>query len=105
MLAPGPVSNLIAASKFLSVLITWDAPPEPNGMIIAYEVTYRLGGTAEVVTSITDVMTTMFELPNQLPGTTVSGISVSAYTSVGRGNVTAHDNVVTPDPPLIRELG
>ena len=98
------MSNLIAASKFLSVLITWDAPPEPNGMIIAYEVTYRLGGSAEV-TNVTDVMTTMFELPNQLPGTTVSDISVAAYTSVGRGNVTAHDNVVTPDPPLIREFG
>ena len=45
------------------------------------------------------------EIPSLAPLTTVSDISVAAYTSVGRGAVTAHDDVMISDTPedLIRE--
>ncbi len=40
--APGPVLNLASSTKFFSIMLTWDPPDEPNGVIIRYEVTYRI---------------------------------------------------------------
>ena len=39
--APGPVSALMAQPIFASIVLTWSAPQEPNGVLISYEVTYR----------------------------------------------------------------
>ena len=93
--APGPVSALTAGPEFVSVLISWGAPQEPNGLIIAYEVTYRVD-SGVVRTNTTDVGTTSLETSLLAPLTTVSNISVTAYTSVGPGEVTTHDSVVIP---------
>ncbi len=40
--APGPVFNFVNSTKFTSIVFTWDPPGEPNGVIIRYEVTYRI---------------------------------------------------------------
>ena len=82
---PGVVSDLTGQPKFTSIVFTWSAPQEPNGVIISYEVTYRVSNSNLVTTNTTDLR---FTIPSLTPGTNVTEISVSAYTSVGRGNST-----------------
>ena len=38
---PGPVGNLSASSTLSKIYLSWHAPILPNGVIIAYEVSYR----------------------------------------------------------------
>ena len=80
---PGVVSDLTGQPKFTSIVLTWSAPQEPNGVIISYEVTYRVSDGNHVTTNTTDLR---FTIPSLTPGTNVTEISVSAYTSVGRGD-------------------
>ena len=80
---PGVVSDLAGLPKFTSIVLTWSAPQEPNGVIISYEVTYRVSDGNLVTTNTTDLR---FTIPSLTPGTNVTEISVSAYTSVGRGD-------------------
>ena len=82
---PGVVSDLTGQPKFTSIVLTWNAPQEPNGVIISYEVTYRVSDGKIATTNTTDLSTT-FTIPSLTPGTNVTDISVSAYTSVGRGD-------------------
>ena len=80
---PGDVSDLTGRPKFTSIVLTWSVPQEPNGVIISYEVTYRVSDDNLVTTNTTDLR---FTIPSLTPGTNVTEISVSAYTSVGRGD-------------------
>ena len=80
---PGVVSDLTGQPKFTSIVLTWSAPQEPNGVIISYEVTYRVSDGNLVTTNTTDLR---FTIPSLTPGTNVTEISVSAYTIVGRGD-------------------
>ena len=80
---PGVVSDLTGQPKFTSIVLTWSAPQEPNGVIISYEVTYRVSDGNHVTTNTTDIRFTILSLT---PGTNVTDISVSAYTSVSRGD-------------------
>ena len=75
------MSNLTGLFK---LDLTWSAPQEPNGVIISYEVTYRVTGSNLITTNTTDLSTT-FSISSLTPQTTVSNISVSAYTSAGQG--------------------
>ena len=77
------MSDLTGQPKFTSIVLTWSAPQEPNGVIISYEVTYRVSYVYLVATNTTDLRLT---IPSLTPGTNVTEISVSAYTSVGRGD-------------------
>ena len=77
------MSDLTGQPKLTSIVLTWTAPQEPNGVIISYEVTYRVSGGNLVTTNTTDLR---FTIPSLTPGTNVTEISVSAYTSVGRGD-------------------
>ena len=79
---PGVVSDLTGQPKFTSIVLTWSAPQEPNGVIISYEVTYRVSDGNLVTANTTDLR---FTIPSLTPGTNVTEISVSAYTRVGRG--------------------
>uniref|UniRef100_A0A7N5ZXH3 Tyrosine-protein kinase receptor n=1 Tax=Anabas testudineus TaxID=64144 RepID=A0A7N5ZXH3_ANATE len=45
---PGPVTHEIVTAEPPYVLIKWNAPPSPNGLIILYEVFYRRVGETEV---------------------------------------------------------
>lgn len=48
---PGPVSHEVLTGETPSVLIKWNAPPSPNGLIILYEVFYKKVGDTEVNTN------------------------------------------------------
>ena len=95
------MSDLTAGTEFTSVVLTWSVPQEPNGVITAYEVTYSIDGAVVVDTS-TDVTTT-FTIPSLPPSTNISNISVSAYTSIGRGKSVSHGDVVTLAVPTLCE--
>ena len=95
---PGPVSDLTALPKFTSIDLTWSAPQEPNGVIISYEVTYRFTGSNLVTTNTTNLSTT-FSISSLTPQTTVSDISVSAYTNIGRGEAAIIANQTTREEP------
>ena len=77
------MTNLTGQPKSTSIVLTWSSPQEPNGVIISYEVTYRVSDRNLVTTNTTDLR---FTIPSLTPGTNVTEISVSAYTSVGRGD-------------------
>ena len=79
---PGAVSNLKGEPKFISIVLTWSAPREPNGVIISYEVTYGVNDSTKANTT---ALSTAFTISSLTPGTGVPNITVSAYTSVGRG--------------------
>ena len=77
--APGAVSNFMVEPKFTSIVLTWSASQEPNGVIISYVVTYSVGDGNQITTNTTALSTT-FTISSLIPGTRVSNISVSAYT-------------------------
>ncbi len=87
---------------FTSVVLTWSPPREPNGVIIAYEVTYSVNSSEPSIVNTTDVTTTLVLRLAQ--STKVSNISVRAYTSVGPGNFLITLNVCTPRNPMPREF-
>ena len=91
---PGPVSDLTALPKFTSIDLTWSAPQEPNGVIISYEVT-----GSNLVTTNTTHLSTTFRISSLTPQTTVSDITVSAYTSIGRGEATTIADQATLEEP------
>ena len=91
-IVPGPVSNLRSKLKFTSIEITWDPPQIPNGIISHYEVIYTINNSAPVTNDTSD-MNAAFIIVALNPDTRVS-ILVSAYTSVGQGEI-AHLNYLT----------
>ena len=90
------MSDFTGQPKFTSIVLTWSAPQEPNGVIISYEVTYRVSGGNLVTTNTTDLR---FTIPSLTQGTNVTEISVSAYTSVGRGDPLQLPHLVTLAAP------
>ena len=80
-------------SNSTSVVLTWSAPQEPNGVIISYEVTYVVSD-GNLITTNTTALSTTFTISSLTPGTRVSNISVSAYTSVGGGDATYLEPVI-----------
>ena len=95
------MSDLTGQPKFTSIVLTWSAPQEPNGVIISYEVTYRVSDGNNFTTNTTDLSPTI-TIPSLTPGTNVTEISVSAYTSVGRGEPAPIFHITTFTAP--REL-
>ena len=93
---PGVVSDLTGQPKFTSIVLTRSAPQEPNGVIISYEVTYRVSDGNLVTTHTIDLRLT---IPSLTSGTNVTEISVSAYTSVGRGNPVQIPHLMTLAAP------
>ena len=94
---PGPVSDLTALPTLTSIDLTWSAPQEPNGVIISYEVTYRV--TSNLITIRTSNLIMTFSISSLTPQTTVSNISVSAYTSIGPGEAATIADQTTLDKP------
>ena len=65
--------------------LAWDPPAEPNGVIITYQVTYRLNNSRLVRVNATEFNITSFNITSLPAFTRVSNISVSAYTGAGLG--------------------
>ncbi len=74
--------NLANDTRFTSIVLTWD-PPNVHGIIIKYEFTYRISDGN--IKTFNTGLNTAFKISPLETGTRVSDVSVSAYTSVGRG--------------------
>ena len=98
---PGAVSNFMAEPMFTSVLLTWNPPQKPNGVIIVYEVSYNTNSSSELTVQNTTNVTLTLRLALS---TEVSNISVRAYTSVGPGESSVYLNVSTSENPTPREF-
>lgn len=96
LLVPGPVSDLSGSPTQSSLEITWSAPEEPNGVIISYQITYRINNSNIIVVNTTGA-STAFTIPSLTPGTRISNISVSAYTRAGRGQPAYLEDMITLD--------
>ena len=87
--------------------MTWDPPRNPNGAIIAYEVTYHINGTGDdggsvVVTVNTTDVRTMLTL-ELAPSIALYDIVVRAYNSIGAGGRMVVNDVIIPAQPIPRE--
>ena len=86
---PGPVQLVTSFASFFNITITWEEPAVPNGVIIAYEVSYRPLNTSQPVTRLnTTELATSFTTPSDLEVETEFIFSVRAYTREGPGNAT-----------------
>ena len=103
--APGPVSNLTINVTLTSVNLFWSPPGQHNGILTHYEVTYRLNDNNGVINVSSESLSTTFTIMSLTPETRVVNISVSAYTSAGRGPSVMGPNVTTLTRPreLVRE--
>ncbi len=95
------VSNFVAELRFTKVLFDWDPPQDPNGIIVAYELTYRVNSDSPMTWNVS---TTAFTLP-VAPNTKVYDISIRAYTRMGPGDVAKAEDLLIPAATMsIREL-
>ena len=97
--APGPVSNLTINVTLTSVNLFWSPPEQHNGILTRYEIIYRLNSSSQITTVRISSLSTTFTIQSLTPNTGVVDISVSAYTSAGRGPPVMGPNVVTLTRP------
>ena len=78
------VGNLIGTPQLFTINLTWDVPPQLNGIIIQYTILYSVNGSALIRNTTT---LTTFVIIDLNPNTRVSNITVYATTGVGDGPV------------------
>ena len=88
-LVPGPVDLLRALPRFYSVVVTWRAPEQRNGVILGYKLTYSINFTNFVTKNIEvddyrHHAGVRYVIPSLTPGTEVGAISVAAYNGIGQ---------------------
>ena len=89
-LVPYPVGDLSASLNGIEINISWTLPLGPNGVIIAYEVSYRPTDSSEPETRLnTTDLETSFTTQSDLEEGTEFIFSVRAYTRVGPGNTSS----------------
>ena len=89
-IVPGPVGAIMVSSSQSKMSLSWDPPLMPNGIIIAYEVSYRPTASSEPETRVnTTALVTHFTTEDNLEEDTEFFFSVRAYTRVGPGNVSS----------------
>ncbi|CAI8021983.1 Protein sidekick-2 [Geodia barretti] len=87
---PGPVGAVTASPSLSQVTLTWEPPLMPNGIIIAYEVSYRQTASSEPETRVnSSALATNFTTESNLEEATEFIFSVRAYTRVGPGNASS----------------
>ena len=90
IIVPGVVSNVMAYTSLSQINISWTPPLRPNGVIIAYEVSYRPTDYSDPKTRLnTTDLETSFSTQSDLEEGTEFIFSVRAYTRVGPGNTTS----------------
>ena len=94
LIVPGQVYNFTGRSEQNSVVLTWSPPLEPNGIIIGYELNYRVDSGSLVTINLTD-LSTAFTITPLVVLSTVSDISISAYNTIGRGEATSINDICT----------
>ena len=96
MLVPGVVSNLVAIPALNFVYLTWCPPKQSNGLITSYQLTYTPNNETLHAVNTTD---NQFIISSLSPGTRVSGISATAFTSVGSGEISTVNDIATLSEP------
>lgn len=92
--ASGPVSNLMARPSLTSVLLSWAPPHNPNGVLLGYQVTYKLRGEDPVTVNTTN-LSTNFTIAPLYFGANFSYVSVGAYSDAGQGETEQLVNLAT----------
>ncbi|XP_058495075.1 insulin receptor b [Solea solea] len=102
---PGPVTHEIVSAEPPYVLIKWNAPPTPNGLIILYEVFYRKVGDTEIHTACVSRPAYLTSGGTKLallqPGN--YSVRVRATSLAGNGSFTdtTYFFMPNPDPGLV----
>ena len=102
--APGPVVITSSSSSFFKISITWDPPEIRNGIIIAYEVSYRPSSAPQTITTMnTTDLDTSFTTQGRLELGTAYIFTVTAFTGAGRGeSVTAIISTLAKPRKIVR---
>ena len=82
---PGPVGGITGTPYVSQVNLTWEPPLMPNGVIIAYEVSYRRTASSQSETR-DNTTALVWASENNLEEDTEFIFSLRAYTRVGPGN-------------------
>ena len=88
------VANFQAEAEGITVVFSWDPPSEPNGIIIAYQLIYRINGSALLINRTNPNVTTL-NLELDL-STNVTDISIRAFTRAGAGSIAMTGDVTIP---------
>ena len=87
-----PVGDLFASLNGIEINISWTLPLRPNGVIIAYAVSYRPADSSDPKTRLntTDLETSFTTQSDLEEGTEfIFSVTVRAYTRVGPGNTSS----------------
>uniref|UniRef100_A0A7N8Y4L7 Tyrosine-protein kinase receptor n=1 Tax=Mastacembelus armatus TaxID=205130 RepID=A0A7N8Y4L7_9TELE len=102
---PGPVTHEIVLAEPPYVLIKWNAPQSPNGLIILYEVFYRKAGDTEVHTVCVSrpayLKTGGTKLSLVQPGNYSVRVRATSLAGNGSFTETTYFFMPNPDPGLI----
>ena len=89
-IVPGPIGAIMLSPSQSQVSLSWDPSLMPNGIIIAYEVSYRPTASSEPETRVnTTALVTHFTTEDNLEEDTEFFFSVRAYTRVGPGSTSS----------------
>ena len=77
--------------------LTWKVPLDPNGVILHYEVSYRVSNRPAIEVNVKT--NHFFNISNLSPMTRVSEISVLAVNDAGKGEAFTIRNVITEGLP------
>ena len=103
--APGPVVITASSPSFFKISISWDPPEIRNGIIIAYEVSYRPASAPQTITTMnTTDLDTSFTTEGGLELGTAYIFTVTAFTGAGRGDIATNTTLTLAKPRKIRAL-
>ena len=103
--APGPVVITSSSPSFFKISITWDPPEIRNGIIIAYEVSYRPASAPQtIITMNTTDLDTSFTNQGRLELGTEYIFTVTGFTGAGRGESATASISTLARPRKIRAL-
>ena len=103
--APGPVVITSSSPSFFKISITWDPPEIHNGIIIAYEVSYRPASAPQTITTMnTTDLDTSFPTEGRLELGTAYIFTVTAFTGAGRGEIATASISTLARPRKIRAV-
>uniref|UniRef100_A0A1X7TVJ3 protein-tyrosine-phosphatase n=1 Tax=Amphimedon queenslandica TaxID=400682 RepID=A0A1X7TVJ3_AMPQE len=83
---PGVISDLGHSSPPTEIVISWNPPTIPNGIITVYEIRYRESTSTDPY-NIINTTNTYYSILGLIPNTSYT-IGVRAYTSIGPGEWT-----------------
>ena len=79
---PTEVRDLRGVPNLITIDLSWLEPVPANGIIIQYTITYSVNGSTPTINISSR---SRFTVPDLLPGTLVSNITVFASTRIGPG--------------------